>query len=430
MSRKKDILVIGLALFAMFFGAGNLIFPPYLGMIASKQWIIGFISFMLADVGLAMVAIIAMIKGDGSISGVTGRIGKIPSFLLNTAIIICVGPLLAIPRTAATTFEMTVLPILPDSNTWFFSIIFFTIALFLTIRPSKVVDIIGKFLTPLMFVALAVLIIKGIVTPLGPISPEVLSDNVMREGVITGYQSMDALGALAFAIIIISAVTEKGYTEEKDKMKMVISASLVAGLGLCLVFLGLTYLGATVSTVYTPEVNQAALLVAITKSLLGQPGVIMLGVIVGLACLTTAVGLTSACAAYFEKVSNGKLKYEVIVCIVIGFSAVVSNFGISTIIGIAVPILNIVYPAVIALVFLSFFKNKIKGDSIYKGVALFVFLISAVSVLKDMNLPIKALDLVERLPLFEYGFQWILPAIVGGVIGCFFQGKSKEDIAD
>ena len=158
--KKGNIAVIGMALFAMFFGAGNLIFPPYLGLISGKSWGIGLLCFVLVDVGMACVAVFAMSRGDGTIASVTGIIGRKTAVLINTAIVVCIGPLLAIPGTAATTFEMAALPLVPESANYraVFYIAFFLVAFLLTIRKSKVVDIVGKFLTPVMVIALAILI--------------------------------------------------------------------------------------------------------------------------------------------------------------------------------------------------------------------------------------------------------------------------------
>ena len=418
---RSDSLVIGLALFAMFFGAGNLIFPPYLGMESGTRWFLGFLFFIMMDIGRAFVTMVAMINGDGSISGVTGVIGRIPALVLNTAVVVCIGPLLAIPRTAATTYEMTVLPLLPDTNAVLVAVIFFALTFILTIKPSKVVDIVGKFLTPLMVAALIVLVVTGIVRPLGPIAEPVI-DNVAAEGIIHGYQAMDVLGALGFAIVICATVTERGYTEHKERTRIISLACILAGALLFIIYGGLTYLGATYSSLGDINaVNQASLIVTITERLLGRFGVIMLGVIVGLACLTTSIGLTAAASEYFENITHGKLKYGVMVGIICVFSAVVSSFGLSAIISIATPILCVVYPVAVCLILLSFFKNKIRNRNIYKGAALASFLVSLLTVGVTYGLPFAFIDV---LPLSAYQLNWILPAAVGGLIGSLIKDKS------
>ncbi|RDY24797.1 branched-chain amino acid transport system II carrier protein [Romboutsia maritimum] len=422
--KNKDIVVVGFALFAMFFGAGNLIFPPFLGLISGSHWITGFSGFVLADVGLALLAILAAAKCGGEISKVLGRAGNKLSVVLGCAIMICLGPLLAIPRTAATTFEMGIAPLFNGFNPVLFSIIFFILTLVLTIKPSKVVDIIGEFLTPGLLIALAILIIKGIMTPLGSINPDAMIDNVFGEGVAQGYQTMDALAAVALSTVVITSLTNKGYTDEKEKIKLTLQSGFVAAIGLCLVYGGLAYLGATVSQIYGKDVIQTSLIVNITSSLLGQPGKIIIALIVGLACLTTAIGLVSATGQYFTKITNGKLKYETIVIGVCIFSAIVSNFGVSTIIKFSAPILSIIYPATISLVMLTLFGDKIKNDNIFKCSAYMALFISVLTVIDSLQVNIP---LIDKLPFAPLGFNWVLPVIIAGIIGSFIPYSDKVD---
>ena len=270
----KDIAVIGLALFAMFFGAGNLIFPPYLGTNAGSEWFIGFMCFFIADVGLALVAILSMIKGgDVSIQGVTKKLGAVPSVIINTLVVLCIGPFLAIPRTAATTFEMGVMPIFPKINSWIFGAVFFGLVLLFTVRPSGVVDVIGKYLTPILVICLMAMIVLGIVHPIGDIS-NVAKFETVREGVMAGYQTMDVLASIVFVIIIISAARDKGYTETKDTMSVVIKSSVFAAVALFVIYGGLAFLGATTSAGGFVGYNQTGLVVAITQSLIGSYGVL------------------------------------------------------------------------------------------------------------------------------------------------------------
>lgn len=425
MRNIKDVIVVGFALFAMFFGAGNLIFPPFLGVISGDNWLTGFAGFILADVGLALLAMLAAAKCNGQISKVLLRSGKVLSIVLGCAIMICLGPLLAIPRTAATTFEMGIIPLFNGFNPIIFSIIFFGITLLLTIKPSKVVDIIGSFLTPALLIALAVLIIAGIVNPLGDISNISMIDNVFVEGINQGYQTMDTLGAVALSAVIITTITNKGYTDDKIKIKLTLQAGMVAAIGLCLVYGGLTYLGATVSTKFGINVVQTSLIVNITSMLLGQPGKIILALIVGLACLTTAIGLTSATGQYFTNLTNGKLKYEIVVTAVCIFSAIVSNFGVSTIIKFSAPILSIIYPATVTLIVLTLFGNKIKNDNVFKFATYVALIVSLLTVANDFNVSIP---FVLNLPFASYGFNWIVPVIIGGIVGSFINNKRKKYI--
>ena len=264
---NKDVIVVGFALFAMFFGAGNLLFPPFLGLISGESWSKAFTGFILADVGLALLAILAIAKCGGEVGKIFARAGHKLSIALGCAIMICIGPLLAIPRTAATTFEMGIQPIFNGFNSIVFSVIFFAITLLLTIKPSKVVDIIGSYLTPALLIALLILIGMGIVKPLGNIEPAAIN-NVFSEGIFQGYQTLDALGAVSLGGVIITSIISKGYSKKEEQINITFKAGLVAAAGLFVVYGGLTYLGATVSTMFDSNVSQAGLTVSITQMLL------------------------------------------------------------------------------------------------------------------------------------------------------------------
>ena len=357
----KDMIVMGFALFAMFFGAGNLLFPPFLGLITGQDWVTGFTGFILADVGLSLLAILAVARCNGEVGKVFSRAGEKFSVALGVAIMICLGPLLAIPRTAATTFEMGVQPLFSNFNSVIFSIIFFGLTLALTIKPSKVVDIIGSYLTPALLIALLALIGIGVFNPLGTIEPSRIS-GVFSEGIYQGYQTLDALGAVSLSAILIASLSDKGYTKQDEKVKLTFKAGLIAAVGLFIVYGGLTFLGATVSTMFDSNISQAGLIVSITEMLLGYPGKVILALIVALACLTTAIGLTSATGQYFSKLTNNKIKYETVVIVVCVFSLVVSNFGVNTIIQFSAPILTLIYPPTIVLIVFTLFGNKINND--------------------------------------------------------------------
>lgn len=421
-SSMMDIAVIGLALFAMFFGAGNLIFPPHLGTNAGSEWLLGFLCFFVADVGLALVAILSMIKGgDVSVRGVTKKLGRVPSAIIGTLIVLCIGPFLAIPRTAATTFEMGVMPLFPFINSWVFGAIFFGLVLLFTIRPSGVVDVIGKYLTPILVVCLLAMIVIGIINPIGEIS-DIAKFDTAKEGILAGYQTMDVLAAIVFVIIIISAAKDKGYTETKDTMAVVIKSSIFAAVALLVIYGGLAFLGATTSAGGFEGYNQTALVVAITQSLIGSYGVLVLAIIVFFACLTTAIGLTSSCASYFAELSGGKISYTKAILATVLFSYVVSNFGISTIISIASPILSLLYPVVLVMIVLNFFGSRIRNNNIYVFAAFFALVISALEVLAGFGLPV---EFVRSLPFGSFQCAWIVPAIIGGIIGKFVPASEK-----
>lgn len=422
MNKNKDILIIGFALFSMFFGAGNLIFPPFIGLTSGSSWLISFLGFVIADVGIILLSINAVLKA-GSFQNVVQRVGKRFGVGLEVIMMLCLGPILVIPRTAATTFEMSIMPIFEGFNPVVFSIIFFLLTFILTVKPTKVMDIIGTFLTPALLIALAFLIGKGIMSPIGELNTNINSDNLFVNGITQGYQTMDALGIGGVTALIITSLVGKGYKDKNENRKLAMKASTIAGIGLVVVYGGLAYLGATASNMYDGSISQTTLLVNITRALLGNTGIILLGIIVALACLTTSIGLTSVTAKYFEDVTNKKLKYIHIVAFICIFSAAASNLGVEKIIAIAVPILTVIYPVSILLVLVATFDGRLKNDKVVKGATYATLAISILTVVDSLGISI---GFVHKLPLASFGFNWIVPAILGGLVGMVFTKKENE----
>ena len=407
-----DSIVVGFALFSMFFGAGNVIFPPYLGFGAGTQWVNGFLFYFIADIGLALFALFTLLKVGGS-ENITGRIGSVASNILMSAIILCIGPMVAIPRTAATTFEMSVAPLISGVSPVIFSVAFFIVVLLLSIRQSAVIDVVGKVLTPALLIGLLVLIIKGIISPLGSIvNPHVDSSFVIVNGIKSGYQTMDVLAALAFGIIILKSAQEKGYSDARESSKMIRAAAVIAGVLLLIVYFGLTYLGATSASLFSLGISRAELVIGIVERLLGKTGLVIFAVVVALACMTTAVALVSSAASFFEKLTKGRLSYAALVIIICVFSAVISNLGLDRIVAVASPILDIVYPPTLVLIALSWF-----GDRLSRGVYRWAVIGALIaSVLSTLSLYGVSVPIVNTLPLASLGLGGIVPAAGFGIV--------------
>ena len=415
MNRKKlvtDSIVVGFALFAMFFGAGNVVFPPYIGMHAGEQWANGFLFYFIADIGLALVAMFAILHAGGA-DNITGRIGHVASKVLMCAVILCIGPMVAIPRTAATTLEMSVTPFFSGISPVVFSIIFFAVILLLSIKQSAVIDIVGKILTPALLIGLLILIVKGFVSPIGDIvDTGVSASEVTVNGIKSGYQTMDVLAAMAFGIIILSSADEKGYTDSKSAAKMIGIAAALSGVLLLIVYFGLTYLGATASTVFPTDISRANLVIGIVELLLGKAGLIIFAIVIALACITTAVALVSSAASFFAKLANDKISYSVFVVVICVSSAVISNLGLDMIIAIATPVLDIVYPPMLVLILLSWFGDKLHKSVYVSSVAgSLIASVLATASLYGMNVPV-----IDSLPLASLGLGWLTPAAVFGLV--------------
>ena len=414
----RDIIVVGFALFSMFFGAGNVIFPPYLGMESGPQWLLGFSAYFIADIGLALLGVFALLR-VGSSEAVTLRLGKIPAEILMCAIILCIGPMVAIPRTSATTFEMAISPNLSGVSPVLFSVLFFALILALCIKESAVVDIVGKVLTPLLLVGLFAIIIKGIVTPLGEIAALPQIANAAVTGIKAGYQTMDALAALPFGIIVLQSVTAKGYDSGRKQFRVVGGAAVLAGVLLLCVYMGLAYLGATVSAQYTSDIGRAQLIMALVEALMGKVGVILFGVVVGLACVTTAIALTSSAAAYFAELCRGKVSYKVFVIAICVFSAVVSNLGLDRIVAVAAPVLDVIYPPTLVLIFISLLAPRLP-DRVSRGAAIGALLTSVLCALNANGIHIP---FMANLPLYDLGLSWLLPAVIFGLAASLLSGR-------
>lgn len=418
----KDTFVVGFALFAMFFGAGNLIFPPFLGWMSGENWVIGFLCFIIIDVGLSLLALMVVANLGKGAMGISEKFGRKISFLILSLNAVCLGPLIAIPRTAATTFEFAVVPVTDKLSSWIFTAVFFALVVILSIRQTKAVDIVGAVLAPIMFVALLYLIFTGITSPLGLEQDTSEISSVVKEGILSGYQTMDMMAALVFSAGLIVSVKDKGYKDTKSQFKIIALSGAVSAAALFIVYGGLTYLGSTVSVTYK-EATNADILIRITNDLLGKSGVVVLGVIVATACLTTAVGLVSSSASFFTQATQGKIEYKWVVIVFSLVSFILSNMGLNTIIQFAAPILDLIYPVLVILIFGNILgENTVKKNTlIFSSAAAF-----AVCVIIQIEKMASISIVSDILPLSDYGFAWLVPALIMGIIGNFV--KSKENV--
>ena len=307
--RTTEIFVSGFALFAIFFGAGNLIFPPILGNMTGDSWWKAMLGFLATDPVLPILGVIAMARIGGGPEDMGKRVHPKFAIILSAICILIIGPVIAVPRTAATTYELAIQPYLGTNTVALVitSIVFFGIAFFFTVNEGRVIDIIGKFLTPGLLLVLAAIIVKAILSPIGPIV-NTGYENSFHLGFTEGYQTLDALAAAIIGGIVISGLKHKGYDDKDEQRYILIRSGIVAGILLAFVYGGLTFVGATTSA--TPETNRIALLLYSVRQIFGNAGGVLLGISVALACMTTAVGLISACGNFFNQVSGGKLPYR------------------------------------------------------------------------------------------------------------------------
>lgn len=412
-NKTRDSIVVGFALFSMFFGAGNLIFPPSLGNKLGDQYLLGILGFILTGVGLPLLAILACSKGNGTFESITNKIGTKFTLILTTVLFFAIGPLLAIPRTAATTFEISILPFFPTWSPIIVMAIYFLINLFFVLKRSSIIDTIGKFLTPALIIVLTIVIVKGIIDPIGELVPTGAT-NILSMSLLEGYQTMDALGALLFAGVITSSIVEKGYKGSEVK-SVLLKASLIAVVGLAFVYGGLTFIGAHTVNLVDSGISNTALLVFIANKILGTFGLILIGTAIGLACLTTSIGLLTAGATFFEKVSNGKLSYKFNAIAISLMSYIIACQGVDKIVKLSVPILNVLYPVAITIIVVTLL-NKFLTNIIAIRLAVYTSLVCGF-LFSFFG------DALSFMPLAGVGFGWVIPTIIALVIGSFIKPK-------
>ena len=436
---KKEIIVTGLALLAMFLGAGNLIFPPMLGKLAGDDVWIAVLGFVTTGVGLPMLGVTAVALAGGDLEHLGSRVHPLFGTIITTIVILSIGPLLAIPRTAATTFEVGVVPFLTNSSPENIKIalavttvIFFSISLLFVLRPSKLVDNVGKILTPVLILFLGLIIYKGIIASQAAFGAAEYA-TPFTQGFLEGYNTMDALASVIFGLVIINAVKGKGVTDNKEIAKVTIIAGIIAAVGLSSVYIGLAYIGATTGTTFTGD-NPGQMLSYITEVLLGAWGKITIALAMTLACLTTAIGLIASCGSYFNRLTNNRISYNTICIATALVSALLANMGLAKILEVSVPLLVTVYPIIIVLILLAVTNSIFNGErSVYVAaigtttVIALVNLAASIGEKAGISLAFVLEEILAYLPLQKQGLGWVMPALIMAVIGMFFKTKSKAE---
>ncbi|MEZ8289146.1 branched-chain amino acid transport system II carrier protein [Vibrio sp. 10N.237.312.B06] len=424
--KLTDIMALGFMLFAFFLGAGNIIFPPLAGQLAGDHFLPAMSGFLLTAVGLPLITIVAVAVAGGSWGHLTKDLPKRAATIMAVLIFIIIGPAFAAPRTGLVAYEMAVKPFFIDASQahlTLFSIAFFVVAMFFSWSQGKLIDVIGKVLTPALFVGLVVLAVAVFVNPQGDILAahgEYITQPLTK-GFLEGYNTMDTFASLMFGMLIVDAIRSKGITDRAATTKYLISAGCIAAAGLAFVYISLFFLGATSATVAAGADNGGAILSLYVQSLFGPSGQLVLSVIVLLACLTTAIGLVSACSDYFSSLTP--LSYKTWVIINGVACATVANVGLSQLISLSVPVLFALYPVAIALVALTFLRSRFPNPkAAYRVVVLVSLLFALIDGAKVAGVDVSAMNM---LPLFEIGMGWLLPT-TAAIICMFFVGKSTE----
>lgn len=431
-----NVIAVGFMLFALFFGAGNLIFPAMLGQLAGENVFAANAGFIVTGVGLPILGILALaFSGKSDLQSLASRVHPVYGIIFTVALYLAIGPLFAIPRTNTVSFEMGIRPFLGDDISFvpllLFTIVFFGITLFASLQSSKLVNIVGKVLTPLLLIFIGILIVVAFINPIGQLQApsEVYTANSFFKGFQEGYLTLDALAAFVFGILIINIMKDRGITSKKNLMISTLKVALVAGVLLAIIYSSLSYIGATSVIELGHLDNGAAILAGVSEHYFGAFGKVILALIVIAACLTTSIGLVTSCASYFMKIMPA-VTYKSWVILFTIISAVISNVGLSALISISVPVLYMLYPLAICLMVLTFLHPLFKGKTeVYQLSMLFTFIISIFEGLNAAGIQIEQVhELFSAiLPLYTVGLGWVVPAIIGGVFGTMLTYSKKKE---
>ncbi len=431
---RKKMLLVSFMLFSLFFGAGNLIFPPFLGQNAGSNTVLSTIGFLATAVVLPVLGVIVVAEFDG-LDRLGQKVGKRFAIVFTVLIYLSIGPGLGIPRAASVPFEMAVAPYLPQGTNlklWMlvYSLVFFLMALWLCLSPGKLVNRIGRVLTPLTLFFLCVLFVgflfRGEVKVADP-QPAYNSASFLK-GFEDGYQTMDTIAALNFGLVIAVTLNSFGVTEKKSVIRHTVVAGTIAGSILAVVYIMLTYMGMCSSGVYPIQDNGAWTLRCIVHQVFGAPGAILLATTFTLACLTTCVGLINSISRYFSTLFK-KVSYRQWVYIIVVFSFLVCNMGLNAILSISVPVLNVVYPVSIVLIGLGL-THKLWDNKrcVYVFVVAGTSCISVLYALYSAKVPMGFVaELCEKLPLFKSGFGWVCVALVMLVVSLVVSGFRRKE---
>ena len=431
---KREMLGIGFMIFSIFFGAGNLIFPPLMAQNAGSNFIPATIGFLITSIGLPLLGLIVISLQGGKYNDfIAQRVHPRFVTIAMGLLYLSIGPLFAVPRTSAVSFEIGIKPFLAIDDLWLgqivYSAFFFIRTYFFAVNPNKVIDYVGKILSPALLVFLCVLFARTFYEPIGHVLEprEEYELAPFFNGFTNGYLTMDLLASVAIGAMVSKAIMKKGITDTRSVGRVCIKASVLAVVLMCFVYISLAYLGATSPSVLGYFSNGGMILSAATYYFFGDGGKLILAAIIGFACLTTSIGMCCTFSEYFEEATDGLLKYKVLLRFAVIFSFITSNAGLTELIRITLPFLVALYPIFIVLVLLSLFDKQLGGQKAPFCCGLLVtFPFSILDGIKAAGYESAGIDafLTANLPLYSAGMGWLIPAVIAVAAGCIY-GKLK-----
>ncbi|MCI2256493.1 branched-chain amino acid transport system II carrier protein [Domibacillus sp. PGB-M46] len=430
----SQVVSIGLMLFAMFLGAGNVIFAPMLGQQAGTNTWIAMGGFLITGVGLVLLAIMALTRGGGTVEKLAGRVHPRFATIFSILLFLTLGPIYVIPRTTSVVYEIGLNPLIQSEANerlylLVFSVLFILLTILLSWDTTKLVDNLGKIITPIFSILLAVLIIKSFITPMGKIGAprEEYIDGVFLKGFTQGYYTMDVLAAFIFGGIFIKSISSLGIKSEKEVSRLFIKAGIITIIGLVALQISMAWIGASSVDAIGLRENGGEVLAESAIALFGKYGIYIIGTIIFLTGITTNVACLAAVSEYFERIMPSfSYKKWIIAFSIIG--TVITNFGLNTVLTLASPILLLLYPLAIALIALIFTNNLFKGyQSVYVSTVAGVGLIALLDALKEAHILTNEINRAFGfIPLFEHGVGWIVTGLLGFLIGLII-AKTKNE---
>lgn len=421
---NRDVIIVGFAMFAIFFGAGNLIFPPHIGLQAGENWPIALVGLTIAGVALPVLAIVA-VANAGSPERLFRPYARWFHPVFMATLLYTGSVATVIPRTGATAYESGVRVLFPGAEQSVAKpvtiVVFFLIVAALTLSKSKVIDRIGKYLTPALLILLLIIVVLALFRPIG--TPAEGVSDPLRTAFITSYQTGDVATGLLTGGIFIAALAGHGYVTPKERTTPLVVAAGIAFIGLFVVYGGLEYLGAQGSAGYAPDTDETTLLNGVVADLGGNLTTVALAVAVLFATLTTAIGMATVIAEFTEELTGGRLRYGVTIAIITVIFIAQAMGGVSYIIAFSQPFLLVFYPAMIVTVILGLLRPVIPNDGVWKGAIIGATLLGLYDSLEflgdqmDWGLPAGITRLQQMIPLAENGFAWLLPALLGAFLG-------------
>ncbi len=441
---KQETAAVATMLFGLFFGAGNLIFPVYMGQEAGRNVFWASAGFLVTGVGIPLLAVAAL--GSSRKSGLqelAESVGRRYSIFFTSALYLTIGPFFAIPRCASTSFSVGILPVIKSEGIavpllWGFSFIFFAAVLWFSLRPGKILTWVGKFLTPVFLIGLGVMLAAALLNPMGSVSGispvEAYGQGAFFKGFLEGYNTMDALAGLAFGIVIVNVINDLGVTESGAVARCTLKAGIFGCAIMAVIYVLLAVAGAQSRAAYDLSSDGGAALRLIADHYFHTAGSVILAVTVAFACMKTAVGLITSCAEAFEKMFPGKAGYKTWAVIFCGVSFLIANLGLNAIISYSLPVLMFLYPLAITLILLSFGNKFIGGGKIvYVCTTAFTLAAAGFDFLGALPEPVKAvlhleniIRLGSRLPFFSFGLGWVCPALLGFAVGMLLRRLKKQ----